>query len=108
MTRCRAAVFVVRIGGGRGMEKGAECARVFKAFCDVQRIQILELLGQRDMCACELLGGLTITQPTLSHHMKILCDAEVVVSRKEGKMVYYSINRPGVEYTRQLLFELLP
>lgn len=40
--------------------------------------------------------------------MKILCDAEVVVSRKDGKMVYYSINRSGVEYTRQLLFELLP
>lgn len=42
MTRCRAAVFVERIGGGCGMEKGAECARVFKAFCDVQRIQILD------------------------------------------------------------------
>ena len=67
-------------------------ASMFKAFCDENRIQILQLLRDGEKCACRLLDEMQITQPTLSHHMKILCDAEIVVGRKEGKWVHYSIN----------------
>ena len=84
-----------------------ETARVFKAFCDENRLQILELLRSGEKCACKLLDDLQISQPTLSHHMKILCDANLVQGRKEGKWVHYSINPAGAERAKQLLTEQL-
>lgn len=60
-------------------------AVIFKAFCDENRIRILQLLQSGEKCACMLLEEMNITQPTLSHHMKILCDSGIVTGRKEGK-----------------------
>ena len=74
-----------------------EAAKVFKAFCDENRLQILELLQSGEKCACVLLDDLQISQSTLSHHMKLLCDANIVQGRKEGKWVHYSINPEGAE-----------
>ena len=70
-------------------------AAVFKALCDENRIRILKLLDE-----------LSVTQPTLSHHMKILCDSGIVSGRKEGKWMYYSISEQGAENARKLLREL--
>ena len=70
-------------------------ALVFKALCDENRIRILKLLASGEKCACRLLEELDISQPTLSHHMKILCDSGVVVGRKEGKWMHYSISPEG-------------
>lgn len=47
-----------------------------------------------------------ITQPTLSHHMKILCDAEIVIGSKEGKWTYYSISEKGVKQAKECLDNL--
>ena len=80
-----------------------EAAKVFKAFCDENRLQILELLRSGEKCACKLLDDLHITQSTLSHHMKLLCDAGVVQGRKEGKWVHYSIDPVGAERAVELL-----
>lgn len=71
-------------------------ALMFKAFCDENRVQILESLKDGEKCACRLLDEMQITQPTLSHHMKILCDSGVVVGRKEGKWMHYSISPTGL------------
>lgn len=81
-------------------------ALMFKAFCDENRIQILELLRDGEKCACRLLEEMNITQPTLSHHMKILCDSGVVVGRKEGKWMHYSISEEGLENVMDYLEEL--
>ena len=81
-------------------------AAVFKALCDENRIRILKLLTGGEKCACKLLDELSVTQPTLSHHMKILCDSGIVSGRKEGKWMYYSISEQGAENTRKLLREL--
>lgn len=78
-------------------------ANVFKAFCDENRLMILELLQTGEKCACKLLEDLNIAQSTLSHHMKILCDSGVVNARKEGKWTYYSINEQGSAYAKELL-----
>ena len=67
-------------------------ALVFKALSDENRIRILKLLRAGEKCACKLLEAFEITQPTLSHHMKILCECGLVNSRKEGKWHYYSLN----------------
>ena len=85
----------------------AAAAKVFKAFCDENRLQILGLLRSGEKCACKLLDELQIGQSTLSHHMKILCDSGVVRGRKEGKWVHYSIDPAGAERARRLLAQQL-
>lgn len=81
----------------------AEIAKVFKAFCDERRIEILKLLLSGEKCACKLLEELNIGQSTLSHHMRILCDSGVVTGRKDGKWTYYSIDAEGSRKARELL-----
>lgn len=88
------------------MTENEKKARIFKAFCDPNRLTILSLLQSGEKCACKLVEELHIGQPTLSHHMKILCDAEIVIGRKEGKWTYYSFNPEGVEKARKLLEEI--
>ncbi len=70
-------------------------ARMLKAFCDENRLMILEILQSGEACSCTLLDILNISQSTLSHHMKILCESGVVKSRKEGKWTYYEISDRG-------------
>lgn len=81
-------------------------AKVFKAFCDENRLQILEMLRGGEKCGCKLLDELKISQSTLSHHMKILCDSGIVSGRKVGKWTHYSIDRQGSERAAVLLGEL--
>lgn len=83
--------------------KYQERARVFKAFCDENRLMILEMLQSGEKCACQLLEALAIGQSTLSHHMKILCDSGIVTSRKEGKWMYYAISPEGTKKAKDLL-----
>lgn len=82
-------------------------ARIFKSFCDENRISILHLLQDGEKCACKLQEDLSISQPTLSHHMRILCDAGIVNARKEGKWTHYSLNFQGGAEALSLLQELL-
>ncbi len=81
-------------------------AVVFKAFCDENRIRILKLLRTGEKCACKLLEEINVTQPTLSHHMKILCDSGVVAGRKDGKWTHYSISPEGADYASKCLKSL--
>lgn len=92
--------------GGDSFMDEKKTAIVFKAFCDENRIRILRLLLTGEKCGCRLLEELNVTQPTLSHHMKILCDSGVVVGRKEGKWIHYSISPEGAEYAAECLKEL--
>ena len=80
---------------------------IFKALSDENRIRILKMLHSGEKCACKLLEELKISQPTLSHHMKILCDAGIVKGRKEGKWTHYSICCEGIRGVRGLMRELL-
>jgi len=66
-------------------------SRFFKALADENRIRILKLLMLREMCVCEIMVALTLTQPTASHHLGILEKEGVIKRRKEGKWVYYAI-----------------
>lgn len=80
-----------------------ETAKIYKAFCDENRLYILELLTEGEHCACELLEKLQISQSTLSHHMKILTDAQVVQGRRDGKWMYYTIDKEGIKKAQKLL-----
>jgi len=78
-------------------------AKVFKAFSDEKRIQILELLRGGEKCACKLLEYLDIGQSSLSYHMKILVESGIVESRQEGKWTHYKISESGRENAAALL-----
>ena len=72
--------------------------KFFKALSDEKRIRILKLLTVREMCVCELMIALDVTQPNLSHHLKILENQGFVNRRKEGKWAYYSLtNSKAIE-----------
>ncbi len=69
-------------------------SRFFKALADATRLRIVKLLEVREMCVCEVMVALGLTQPTASHHLGLLENAGLVKDRKEGKWVFYSIADP--------------
>lgn len=69
-----------------------DVALICKALSDSNRLEIVQMLSEGEKCGCKLLERFEITQPTLSHHMKILVDSGMVNDRKEGKWHYYSLN----------------
>lgn len=74
---------------------GCQCkeyANIFKVLSDDTRIYICRLIGEKEVCGCDLLEKLNITQPTLSYHMKQLCEAGIVNGRKDGAWMRYTLN----------------
>ena len=81
----------------------SETAKIFKAFCDERRLEILAQLQQGEKYAGQLIGDMQIGQSTLSHHMKILCESGVVEARKDGTWTYYSISQKGSEQVKEIV-----
>ena len=79
---------------GISSENSEAKSKVFKALADSTRLRILGLLSSREMCVCEVMVALDLTQPTASHHLRILENVGLVKDRKEGKWVFYSIANP--------------
>ena len=63
----------------------------FSSLGDVTRLKILKVIGDEELCSCEVMAALDLTQPTTSHHLGILERAGVLSSRREGKWVFYRI-----------------
>ncbi|MBK5210978.1 MAG: winged helix-turn-helix transcriptional regulator [Coriobacteriia bacterium] len=82
-------------------------ALLFKAFCDENRLKILNRLRDGEQCSCDLLEGLQISQPTLSYHMGLLSASGVVEIRREGKWSYYALSKSGGERIIALLCEIV-
>lgn len=72
-------------------------AKVFKALGDPKRVQIVDMLSCGERCACDLLEHFEFTQPTLSHHMKLLMNARIVQARKSGTWHNYSLNAENMK-----------
>ena len=66
-------------------------SRLFRALADTTRLKILMLLEMREMCVCEIMVALNLTQPTASHHLGILEKEGIIKRRKEGRWVFYAI-----------------
>lgn len=82
-------------------------AKIFKALSDSNRLQIINILSCGEKCACRLLDYFNFTQPTLSHHMKVLMECGLVNSRKEGTWNYYSLNVQNANELRRFLDEIM-
>ncbi|GAB4336921.1 MAG: hypothetical protein Kow0089_07650 [Desulfobulbaceae bacterium] len=84
-----------------------EFIRVMKALSDPGRVKIVKMLEKREMCVCELTAALGLAQPTVSKHLRLLEDAGLVASRKEGSWVNYRLDRDGGSpYAAVLLREM--
>ena len=81
-------------------------AAIFKALSDENRIKIINFLWDGEMSARRLLGLMSISQSTLSHHMKILCDSGIVIGRKNGTWMYYKVSAEGVKVLQNYLVHL--
>jgi DNA-binding transcriptional ArsR family regulator len=66
----------------------------FSSLGDVTRLKMLKLIGDEELCSCEVMAALDLTQPTTSHHLGILERAGVLRSRRDGKWVFYRISTP--------------
>lgn len=77
--------------------QGKKIINFFKAVCDSHRHQILHMLRKnQEMNATDIIKQLNLSQPTVSHHIKILVEAGVLDAKKQGKEVFYSINKSFV------------
>ncbi|MGE0015215.1 MAG: ArsR/SmtB family transcription factor [Candidatus Methanomethylophilaceae archaeon] len=81
---------------------------VFKAFSDANRLKILEILADEELCACKIQENLNITQPTLSHHMSTLQKGGLVNVRKSGQWSHYSINVEALNEVIAYVSSLIP
>jgi len=68
-----------------------ENAKILKALSDINRLKIIDLLSCGEKCACEILESFKFTQPTLSHHMKVLMDCGLIEARKDGIWNQYKL-----------------
>jgi ArsR family transcriptional regulator len=84
-------------------ERYNQMALTLKALSDPNRLVIIDYLTDGEQCACKILEQLRISQPTLSHHMRILCATNLVHCRREGKWIHYSLNSEKFSEIRELI-----
>jgi DNA-binding transcriptional ArsR family regulator len=80
---------------------------ILKALGDETRRRILEMLRDRDMTAGEIAEYFDITKPSISHHLNILKQAELVVNERKGQNIYYSINTSVMEDTLEWFMNIM-
>lgn len=80
----------------------ADYVLILKSLADETRLKIVEMLSKGELCACKILENFNITQPTLSYHMKTLCDSGLVEGRRDGAWMRYSLNKEKLEAVRNL------
>ena len=80
-----------------------DTTKMLKAISDPKRLRIVDMLSCGELCACKILEAFHITQPTLSHDMKLLVEAGLVNDRREGKNIYYSLNTETLKKLQAVL-----
>ena len=80
--------------------------KVLKALGDTKRAIIVDMLSYGELCACMILEKFEMSQSTLSHHMKLLCECGLVRARNEGKWTYYSLDVETVCKTHQFFWAI--
>ena len=83
-------------------------AAMMKALGDETRVTIFDMLSKGELCACKVLEEFNITQPTLSYHMKILCDCGLVNGRRDGIWMRYTINEEAYERLKSFIDHVNP
>ena len=92
-------IFKSRLAG----ETPAVVAELFKALGDETRLAIVQMLLGKELCVCDILDAFDMSQPAISHHLKILRQAGVVRDTREGKWIYYSLNPTAINLISSVL-----
>jgi ArsR family transcriptional regulator len=85
-----------------------ELRRIFYALSDDIRLEIISmLLQEEEICVCSFMKHFNMSQPNISFHLRILKDASLLKARKQGKWVYYSINKENqvLEFLKDIIIE---
>lgn len=88
------------------MKVGEYVNDIFKALGDPTRRKILNMLREKDLTAGEIADNFNMTKPSISNHLNILKNADLVMSDKKGQYVYYSLNTTVFQEIIQFLFDL--
>jgi len=83
-----------------------DATQLLKLFSDETRMRILMLLAHRELCVCQLMGVLGVSQPLISRNLSLLSSAGLLDERREGKLVFYSVKKNTTPMARKIL-ELL-
>ncbi len=84
-----------------------DTAKMLKAISDPKRLRIVDMLSCGELCACVILEAFNITQPTLSHDMKVLVEAGLITDRREGKKIYYTLNKDALREMHEILGRII-
>ncbi|RCK71068.1 transcriptional regulator [Desertihabitans brevis] len=97
-------------GGVLDDEAAVRLASMFKALSDPARVKLVSLIAAAadgEACVCDLTGPLGLSQPTVSHHLKLLTDAGVLIRQQRGRWAYYRVVPETLAATRRALDPLL-
>ena len=83
-----------------------DTAKILKAISDPKRLKIVDMLSCREQCACKLQKAFAITQPTLSHDMKVLVESGLIIDRRDGKNIFYSLNPEALKEFHTIMGEI--
>lgn len=81
--------------------------KIYKAIGEINRAKIVDMLSTGEKCACVILENFNFTQPTLSHHMRVLMDCGIVKCRKKGTWIHYSLDEEVCNETIRFLKNIL-
>lgn len=88
------------------MNSYQELSKILKALSDPKRLEIVDMLSCGELCACAIQEHFNVTQPTLSHDLKVLYDVKIINVRHEGKWNYYNLNKEYLDQFHKLLSSL--
>lgn len=83
-----------------------ELLNIFKALSEETRLKMLKIMGKGEICVCDLVSALDVSQPKISFHLNALKEAGLIKDRKQGKWVHYSINDSDM-FKRFLMLSVL-
>jgi len=99
---------MVQIKSRDTLARRANTAEWFHALSDETRLEIVGMLSGGERCVCELMDALDVAQSRLSFHLRVLKEAGIVIDRKDGRWVHYSLNRQRFEEMESVLHSMKP
>lgn len=88
------------------VQRYTSTCKVLKAISDPKRLKIVDMLSMGELCVGDMQETFQVSQPTLSHDMRILLEADVVKSRRDGQRVMYSLNRDAIDNFSGVLMDI--
>ncbi|MGM0548907.1 MAG: ArsR/SmtB family transcription factor [Bacillota bacterium] len=89
------------------MQKNKKIIKILKAIADQNRLEMLKLLSSEQLCSCHFVDILEISQPNVSHHLKILKEAGLIKASKRGRWIDYSLNKENIKLVKKEIDNIL-